>query len=180
MTRNIINIGSYKYLIEHYNVIDDLKTNEYISEFVMLRNFTIMNNIIYDNDIYIFEKDHLNEYIEELKVNGTFGNSIAFPITDTNVNNYSDSYTRFNNNFNKDSLYNKDGLKGEDVYELKEIYTNNLGIKKIKNKKIKCNKIRIYHPMTKLNINAIIDINSVINNIKFHFLCRPFNKYNSR
>ena len=47
MTRNIINIGSYKYLIEHYNVIDDLKTNEYISEFVMLRNFTIMNNIIY-------------------------------------------------------------------------------------------------------------------------------------
>ena len=121
MTRNIINIGSYKYLIEHYNVIDDLKTNEYISEFVMLRNFTIMNNIIYDNDIYIFEKDHLNEYIEELKVNGTFGNSIAFPITDTNVNNYSDSYTRFNNNFNKDSLYNKDGLKGEDVYELKEM-----------------------------------------------------------
>ena len=180
MTRNIINIGSYKYLIEHYNVIDDLKTNEYISEFVMLRNFTIMNNIIYDNDIYIFEKDHLNEYIEELKVNGTFGNSIAFPITDTNVNNYSDSYTRFNNNFNKDSLYNKDGLKGEDVYELKEIYTNNLGIKKIKNKKIKCNKIRIYHPMTKLNINAIIDINSVINNIKFHFLCRPFNKYKSQ
>ena len=64
MTRNVINIGSYKYLIEHYSAVDDLKNNEYISEFVMLRNFTIMNNIIYDNDIYIFEKDHLNEYIE--------------------------------------------------------------------------------------------------------------------
>ena len=180
MTRNIINIGSYKYLIEHYSAIDDLKNNEYISEFVMLRNFTIMNNIIYDNDIYIFEKDHLNEYIEELKVNGNFGKSIAFPITDTNVNNYSDSYTRFNSNFNDDSIYNKNGLKGDDVYELKEIYTDKLGIKKLKNKKLKCNKIRIYHPMAKLNINAIIDVNNVINNIKFHFLCRPFNQYQSK
>ena len=65
MTRNIINIGSYKYLIEHYNVIDDLKTNEYISEFVMLRNFTIMNNIIYDNDIYIIDPNGL-ETLENL------------------------------------------------------------------------------------------------------------------
>ena len=179
MTRNVINIGSYKYLVEHYSAIDDLKNNEYSSEFVMLRNFTIMNNIIYDNDIYIIEKEHLNEYIEELKINGTFGNSIAFPITDTNVNNYSNSYERFNNNFNVNSLYNMNDLIGDDVYELKEIYTNSLGVKKLKNKKIKCNKIRIYHPITKLNINAIIDINNVINNIKFHFLCRPFNKYKS-
>ena len=179
MTRNVINIGSYKYLVEHYSAIDDLKNNEYSSEFVMLRNFTIMNNIIYDNDIYVIEKSHLNEYIEELKINGTFGNSIAFPITDTNVNNYSNSYERFNNNFNVNSLYNMNDLIGDDVYELKEIYTNSLGVKKLKNKKIKCNKIRIYHPITKLNINAIIDINNVINNIKFHFLCRPFNKYKS-
>ena len=180
MTRNIINIGSYKYLIEHYSAIDDLKNSEYISEFVMLRNFTIMNNIIYDNDIYIFEKDYLNEYIEELKINGNFGNSIAFPITDTNVNNYSNSYTRFNSNFNDDSIYNKNGLKGDDIYELKEIYTDKIGVKKLRNKKLKCNKIRIYHPMTKLNINAIIDVNNVINNIKFHFLCRPFNQYQSK
>ena len=179
MTRNIINIGSYKYLIEHYSAVDDLKNNEYSSEFVMLRNFTIMNNIIYDNDIYIIEKDHFNEYVEELKINGTYGNSIAFPITDTNINNYSDSYTRFNNNFNDNSLYNMNDLIGDDVYELKEIITNSLGVKKLKNKKIKCNKFRIYHPLTKLNINAIIDINNVINNIKFHFLCRPFNKYKS-
>jgi len=177
VTRNIINIGSYRYLIEHYNAIDDLKNNSYISEFVMVRNFTIMNNIIYDTDIYIFEKDHLNEYIEELKKNGTFGNSIVFPITDSNINNYSNSFIRFNNNFNEDSIYDKSGLLGDDVYELKEIYVDQLGVKKLRNKKIKCNKIRIYHPLTKININAIIDINNVINNIKFHFLCRPFNKY---
>ena len=61
MTRNIINIGSYKYLIEHYNVIDDLKTNEYISEFVMLRNFKIMNDIVVDDNIYFIEVFRTNE-----------------------------------------------------------------------------------------------------------------------
>lgn len=183
MTRNIINIGSHKYLIEHYNAIDDMKNSQYAAEFVMLRNFTIMNNIVYDNDIYIIQKDHLNEYIEELKNNNNkYGDSISFPITDSNINNYSNSYVRFNASFNDDSLYNtfNDSINGEDTYELKEIIVNSItGKKVLKNKKIKCNKIRIYHPSTKLNLNAIVDINNVINNIKFHYLCRPIKKYAS-
>ena len=182
MTRNIINIGSHKYLIEHYNAIDDLKDNQYSAEFVMLRNFTIMNNIIYDSDIYIIQKDHLNEYINELKSNKIW-TSIAFPITDSDINNYSNSYIRYNNSFNEDSLYNTftNEIKGDDVYELKDIVENKFnGKKTLINKKIKCNKIRIYHPLSKINIDAIIDINNVINNIKFHYLCRPFNVYKSK
>lgn len=180
MKRNIINIGPYRYLIEHYDANDDLKNNQYYAEFIMLRNFTIMNNIIYDSDIYIIEKDHFNDYVDELKVNGSFGNSIAFPITDSNVSNYSNSYIRFNNSYNEDSLYNtfSDEIKGDDVYELKDIIESKYtGKRKLINKKLKCNKIRIYHPLNKVNINAVIDINNVINNIKFHYLCRPYNKY---
>ena len=180
MTRNVLNIGSYKYLIEHYNA-DDLKNYQYTAEFVMIRNYIIMNNIIYDTDIYIFEKSHLAEYIEELKSNINHGVKLAFPITDTNVNNYSDNYKRFNSNFNNDSIYNEtDNTIGDDIYELKEIIVNNYSCKKIlKNKKIICNKIRLYHPSIKKNINAIIDINNVINNIKFHYLCRPLNNYDT-
>lgn len=179
MTRNIINIGPYRYLIEHYDANTDLKNNQYSAEFVMLRNYTIMNNIIYDNDIYIIEKKHMNDYIDEIK-NGLSGNSIAFPITDTNTNNYSNDYMRFNNSFDKDSLYNSfnDSTVGDDIYELKDIVENKYtGKKQLVNKMIKCNKIRIYHPLNKSNINAIIDINNIINNIKFHYLCRPYNNY---
>lgn len=179
MTRNIINIGPYKYLIEHYNAIDDLKNHQYIAEFVMLRNYNIINDIIYDKDIYIFEKDHLNEYIEELKHNkSNYGDTIAFPITDNNINNYSNSYIRFNNNFDELSLWSEDISKGYDVYELKDIVTDKITQKKtLKNKVLTCNKIRIYHPLTKKKLNAIVDINNVINGIKFHFLCRPLSQY---
>ena len=179
MTRNVINIGSYKYLIEHYDANTDLKNNQYSAEFVMLRNFTLINNIVHDNDIYIIEKKYFNEYIKEIKANGV-GNSIAFPITDSNVNNYSNSYIRFNNNFNENSIYNENNSLGNDVYELKEIVIDNRSYKKtLQNKKIICNKIRLYHPLTKLKLNGIIDINNVINNIKFHYLCKPINTYES-
>lgn len=180
MDRSIINIGKYKYLIEHYNANTDMKNSKYTAEFVMLRNFTLMNNIIYDTDIYIFEKELLNDYINDLK-NNENNLSICFPITDTKANNYSDTYKRFNNNFNDYSIYDSynDSI-GDDVYELKElIYDPITNTKKLQNKRLTCDKIRIYHPLTKLNINAIIDINNVINNIKFHYLCRPYNKYNS-
>ena len=182
MTRNILNIGSYKYLIEHYNAIDDLKNHQYRAEFVMLRNYTIMNDIIYDQDIYIFEKYQLNEYVEELKSNINHGAKIAIPITDTNTTNYSDNYKRFNTNFNDNSIYSGlTDILGEDVYELKEIVVDKYTQKKsLKNKKIRCNKVRIYHPLTKKKINAIIDINNVINNIHFHFLCRPLNNYKTK
>ena len=180
MTRNTINIGDYRYLIEHYDAVNDLKNQQYTAEFVMLRNYDIMNDIVYDKDIYIFEKDHLNMYINELKSNKKIcGTSIAFPITDTMVHNYSNSYTRFNNNFNELSLFNyDDNLKGYDVYELKDIVLDKITqTKHLVNKKVLCNKVRIYHPLTKKNINAIIDINNVINGIKFHFFCRPINNY---
>ena len=181
MKRNIININSYKYLIEYYDADDDLKNNQYSAQFVMFRNFNIMNNIVCDSDIYIVERDHLNEYINELKNNKTsFGNAICFPVTGLKTNSYSNSYLKFNDNYNvnilgeNSSIYNGDDL-GLDVYELYEITNDH----KLLNKKIKCDKFRIYHPLTKKNLNAIIDINNYINGIHFHYLCKPITSYDT-
>ena len=183
MNRNIVNIGIYKYLVEHYDINVDLKDNQYYSEFVMLRNFTIINDIIYDNDIYIIDKNHLYNYIDEINnPNINIGTSIAFPITNSKINNYSPSFLKFNENYNtyslltgniNSALYDSNKF-GSDVYEIYEIKN-----KKLYPKKIKCNKFRIYHPNIKNNINMIIDICSYINGIHFHFLCRPIDTYTS-
>lgn len=176
MDRNIINIGPYRYLVEHYNADTDLSNSQYYAEFIMLRNFTIMNNIIYDNDIYIINKGHFHKYMEEMKNDQlNNGKTIAFPITNSKIYNYSPSYLKFNENYNINSIIDEvENTFGNDVYEIYEIKN-----KKLYSKKIKCNKFRIYHPNVKNNINAIIDICSYINGIHFHFLCRPMTEYST-
>ena len=182
MKRHILNINSYKYLIEYYDADTDLLNNQHYSEFVMLRNFNLINNIVCDTDIYIIERNYLNEYINELKENDTsFGNIISFPVTNLKTNSYSNSYLKFNDNYNANilgknsSIYNSDGSLGSDVYEIYGINSNH----KLYSKPIKCDKFRIYHPITKKKLNAVIDINNFMNNIHFHYLCRPLNLYNT-
>jgi hypothetical protein len=187
VTRNVININAYRYLVEYYDANIDLKNNQYLAEFVMLRNFTILNNIIYDNDIYIIERKYFEEYVNELiSSNKPYGNIIAFPITNTTLASYSNSYRKFNDSYNvwgednniNSSICNLDGSFSNNVYTLYSFDNDH----KLKNAKIKCDKIRLYHPLIKNNINAIIDITNFINGINFHYLCMPLNKftYNSQ
>jgi len=141
-----------------------------------------MNNLIFDKDIYIIEKKYFKEYIKELiESDTTYGNSIVFPMTGSKAISYSDSYLKFNYNMNSidnRSIYIKkeDGTYdlGTDVYEILEKKNN-----KLVPKKIKCNKIRLYHPLTKKSLNAIIDVNNYINNIHFHYLCKSITDYSS-
>lgn len=184
MKRNIININSYKYLVEYYDADKDMTNSQHYSEFVMLRNFNVMNNIVYDTDIYFIERNLFYDYIKELKENNSSaGESISFPVTNLKVNAYSNSYLKFNDNFNNNveginsSLYSynesTDSFSlGSDVYEIYGIENN-----KLYNKKIKCDKFRIYHPITKRNINAIVDISNYMNNIYIHYVCRPINLF---
>ena len=175
MKRNIINIGKHKYLVEYYNANTDMTNSEYVSEFVMIRNFSIINNVVNDTDICFIERKYLDEYINELKEsNSEIGYKLVFPVTDSAINSYSTSYLKFNTDFNFDdnaSIYVDDNY-GDSIYEIFEKYNNTL-IKK----KIKCDKIRIYHPFTKTNINAIIDISNYINGIHFHYLCKNINDF---
>lgn len=195
MTRNIVNIGQYKYLVEYFDSNFDNLDNQYYAEFVMLRNFTIMNNIIYDNDIYIIERKYFDEYINELRNNGKdYGNILAFPITNLKVNSYSNSYKKFNDIFNifndnlNESLFSIDSNNNvsysSNVYKLYNIVSetnNNLSVsKKLKTALVKCNKIKVYHPLIKKQMDMIVDICNYINGINFHYLCKPINSYNSK
>lgn len=189
MTQNIVNIGAYKYLIESFDCNVDTLDSQYYAEFVMLRNFNIMNNIIYDTDIYIIERKYFNEYVNELIESGNdFGETLAFPITNLKVNSYSNSYKKFNDIFNiysngniNDALYTIDPITNEvelsnNVYELYNIKLVN-GEKKLVNASIKCNKLKIYHPLTKNNLDYLVDICNYINGINFHYLCKPVKNY---
>ena len=195
MTRNIVNIGQYKYLVEYFDSNFDNLDNQYYAEFVMLRNFTIMNNIIYDNDIYIIERKYFDEYINELRNNGKdFGNILAFPITNLKVNSYSNSYKKFNDIFNifndnlNEALFSIDSDNNvsysSNVYKLYNIVSetnNDLSVsKKLKAALVKCNKIKVYHPLIKKQMNMIVDICNYINGINFHYLCKPINTYSSK
>lgn len=174
MKQSIIHIGNYKYLIEQYDSTD-IKDYQYLSEFVFIRNFSLMNNIVNDTDIYFIEKQYLNEYIEELKNNKEpIGTKLVFPVTNNAINSYSPSYIKFNSTYsfeNNSAIYDDDGY-GSGIYEIYEKTNYSLV-----SKKIKCNKIRIYHPITLKNINAIIDISNYINGIHFHYLCKRITDY---
>ena len=86
MQRQLYNIGGYQYVVDIYDANIDLLRNPYKRKFVMLRNFTLMNDIITDNDIYFIEKSVFDKFIKEIhysKDKDTFSektSKIVFPI----------------------------------------------------------------------------------------------------
>ena len=173
MKRNIVNVGQHKFLIEHYDA--DSSNINYYSEFVMIRNFNIINNVVNDTDIYIIERKYLNTYISELKEsNNHTGNSLVFPITNSKIISYSNSYLKFNTDYNINddvSIYN-DEEYGNAIYTIYEKDDCQLKIKKVK-----CDKLKIYHPVSLSSLNAIVDISNHINGICFHYLCKRLNDF---
>ena len=175
MKRNIVNIGQHRFLVEHYDADKDSNNIHYYSEFVMFRNFTIINNIVNDTDIFIIDKRYLDEYIKELKESDSnTGDSVVFPITSAKITSYSTSYQKFNTDYNiNDNIAMYEGDEyGNAIYEIYEKKDNALI-----SKKIKCDKLKIYHPLSKSSINAIIDISNYINGIHFHYLCKKLNDF---
>jgi len=172
MIRRTLNIGYYKFLTEYYNVNKDNITI-HKKQFVMIRNFNIMNDIINDTEIYIMDVNDWKEMVKEYDSdeNNYFPNisSIAFPISSNNVTGFSNTPTDFNSNISKLSLYkkndNNDYEYGSDVYPLLDSNGNT--------KDIKCDVIRIYHPMIKKSLKYLICIDNYINNIHFYYLCKP-------
>lgn len=171
MKRDFLHIGYYHYLVDYFSANSD--NVNYLSEFVMLRNFSLMNNVACDKDIMFIEKTIFDEYIKELNENGE-SNLISFPVTNSKTLSFSTSLYDFNDIYAEDSLYIEENgeLKyGFDVYELFD--------KNGKNILLSCNKIRIYHPLLKKSINGIVYIDNYINNIHFHYVCRQLDNYNS-
>jgi len=176
MIRKFVNIGDYKYLIDLLNQDTD-NIDNITHEYVMIRNFSIMNSIINDTHIYIFQKSVWKSLSKELDDNNDEMfpkvKSLVFPIPNTNITGYSVTPMDFNMNFNKNSFYKKDKdgnyIYGNDIYPLVD-YEN-------KPKRIKCNLLRIYHPNNKTKLKGIICIDNYINNIHWYYFCQSLNNY---
>lgn len=125
---------------------------EVINNYSMLRNINFFNYIAVDNDIYIIENSLLyGKNIEDI-------NDIIYPI--------SSSIEQFSTNI-------QDFTNIQYLYPLLDNSFNN--------KNIRCDKIRIYHPLTKvINDNIIINVSNTVNGITFHYFTNLYSKcYNN-
>lgn len=151
MIRQPINIGHLQYVIDYYDAyFDDFIHYE---NYVMIRNYDIMNDVIDDNDLYFIDSNIFNDKTQKIvwPINDNNGGGFTY---DKNLyNQYIDDYT-FDNNYDVFNIYNRN----------KQIA------------KIRCNKVRIYAPSIKRNTDAIIHIDNFINNVHVHYLCKKYNE----
>ena len=155
MIRHTINIGSYQYVADLYTIDEDLKDNIQLKQFVIIRNFDLINDLICDKEIYIIEKSLYDEF---LKDESNESNDIVFPVTNSNVVSFSNNYSLFNSNISK--------------VNYSTLLNNNLEVANIK-----CNLIKLYHPHTKVNLKGIISIENYINHIHFYYLCKKYDDF---
>ena len=152
-------LGPYQYLYEYLKNgedFDDIGCND---NFVILRNFEIVNNIIYDKDIFFIEQSIYLQIIKNLK-----DDLIVYPL-------YKNGSLFFSNTYGFFTSYN---INLKDI--LYPIYNDDDSIiendkRKVNNANILCDKLRIYNPVINKNLDFIIYVDNYINNIHFHYYC---------
>jgi len=149
MIREKVILGNYTYIIDYFDASTDLKNDlHHYEKFYLLKNQDFISGILVDKDILFIPQSNTNNLCFPLP-NGT---SLGYS---TNPNEFSDKLTDNTIEKNKYKLYNSDQ---------KEI-------------ELLCDKIRIYIPTIYNKLNAIIDIENYINDIKFHYLVDLTNNY---
>lgn len=168
MIRQTIALGEHTYICDLYKAKQDLG-NSIQRKFVMLRKYNVTSDIGYDTDIYFIEKSILDEVIKDLSNKDI----IVWPIPESKA--FSNNYEEFNSNFSEYSLCKG----GSDIYKL---YRQSILENKDKiyiEANVLCDKIRIYHPQTKVHLDYIIYIDNYINDIHFHYYCQRVNNLES-
>ena len=156
MKRTQINLDNYQYICELYKNGIDFTDNKCQSRFVILRKFEIYNDIVYDKDIYFIDK----AIYDKLEKN-TETKSIVYPIHD------GQNIVKFSNLGELYSYYHISSIK-DFAYEVKCDQTNDY---------ILCDKIRIYNPTIKKDLDYIVYADNFINDIHFHYICNLANNY---
>ena len=166
MQQRTIQLSDYQYFIEY---IDAHEGNKVSQEFVMIRKFNSINEVIIDTDIFLISKDTLELLQQELKDDPSKLNvsSIVFPVPESKLSSYSKQFTDFNINLTNESFE----LNSGDIYELLDKNGNPINIL--------CDKIKIYHPVTKVNQPIIFCVENYINGIHFYYICNKIENYNS-
>lgn len=159
MIRQTLNLGHMQYVIDMFDAYTD--NIVHYDEFVMVRNYDIVNGVYDDKDLYFIERSIWDGYLS-----GTEG--IVWPVAEKRGGGFSANYKMFNN-----FLTVRNILSELDVYYIYDKYRQR--------SRIRCNKIRIYPPSIKTDTDCIIHIDNFINNIHVHYFCQPFYKqvYNS-
>lgn len=148
MIRQHINIGSYPYICDLYKYGE---INNISKEYVMLRNIAVYNTIFFDNDIFFVDKDFISTNEQGKNVY-----DCIYPIPN--------EIERFTTNINK-------------FLQLGNTTPYLLYDEELKEKRIKCDTLRIYFPSVKKHNNDIIvHVNNIINGTTFTYYCQPYNK----
>ena len=169
MSIQYLNINEYKYRVEYIPYLECNSIEQVSKSFIMLRDFSITNNIVVDNNIYFIETPIFEKYIQNLK-DKTENKYLIFP-SNKDTMYYSSEYHIFNDTYIDEDLINNTG-----VYEILEKKVNG-NTYTFENTPINCDLIKIYHPSIKSKENLIIHIENVINNIHFHYLCTKYQWY---
>ena len=145
-------MGNYQFLVEYLvngqDFNDEINTK---NEYVILRNYDIYNDVVYDKDIFFIDSDIYKEYYLN---NHKFG---CYPCYSKDNKLF---FSRNVEEFNNYHLYNIQDLKYD-------IHTDNT---KTDNKLV-CDKLRIYIPSIKKNWDFVVYIDNYINDIHFHYIC---------
>lgn len=161
MIRQNIILGNYTYLIDLYKVNTDIKKVDVrYKSFYFFRKYNLMNDILYDTDIYIIDEDDYS------KVKNNEGN-IIYPITNKSYVGYSNNIYSFNDDLSIDNL-------DTNIYNFYSI-ENNLDIASIP-----CDVLRIYFPEVHVGLDCILDVENFINSINFHYLIKDISKYKTK
>jgi len=156
MIQRQISLGNYKYLCEFYENGIDFQEN-LTKKFVALRNFELINNVIYDTDFYFIEQENYNKFLVKK-------NNLVFPIHINNIINYSKEFSKFNK------------YEISDINEIKyDIFDSSGNIANIK-----CDKVRIYNPTIEKDLDFVIHLDNNINDINFHYFCNLLSCYTKK
>ena len=124
-------LTSYKFIVDLYKAgidfAEDIKKN-----YVMIRKYNVVNEVIYDTDVYIIERELVND------------DSIAYPNTNGGFIGFSSNVSSFNENLADKTYY----IGGDEVYD---ILTMN-GPNDFTIADVPCDKIRIYHQILIQNV----------------------------
>lgn len=184
--RNILVVGDIQYLVEFISH-KSMSIKEY-RKFLMFRDYYILNNIVYDKNIYFidddtFEKEY-GERVISVSDNGTYevDENEIWPKSDAilwpkhNNSNYityrKDPFKLYTSSDRKSFSYaiheNDSVNENKDWYKLMDKLGNEI--------LIPCDEIRIYKPHNRNQVDLIIDVNNIINDINVHYFCQLSNK----
>lgn len=153
--RHKIILGEQIYIVDKF---DSIESNS-IAKFVMLRKYDFEDMMTFDTDVYIIEEDIWNSYKDNQK-------GLIFPFTRTTALTKTTLFSNNISNYNNSFVYNYD--------DCTPIFDTNRDLVEIA-----CDTIRIYSPSNKKNgfSNLIIYIDTYINSIHFHLLCKDLNRF---